>query len=708
MLPMIISIRIPHMLHQEGKLFESLGCLVLVRRDCIGSSKFTEERVFCVVDLEHCFGRKRRGFFLIIKLSAKVVQYNLISKTLREIYDMGSNEIADDYLHGFIPPYAMHAFDYVYNPSINMLKILPDPDYANVDSNVYGCAGLRLALDPTKSPYYKVVRAGRTSYWNNALHWLETENSQLTHYKLNIKYPDHPIITITQIPHTLHLEGKIFDSRGCLLLVRRDDFGSSEFTIYEMMKGSSVWSVRYHVDTDDFMTLLPEGRSIRSTVWSIILREREDDSFLVINLSGKLFISLGFIPPFAMYDMRPKQVDHKVYEFIPSYGDRILQVVSELRFSTTKVLGVEVFDVKGQQVSTGGTARIIPFEVEPQENVDQGAGLQEVQTQDLMDYQLARDREQHLACELFGVIAGDSMMVLLQLLLMSTLVFVDLEISTKSPHTVSPPTSLPDSTPPTLVPILRMTICMVVRVPPAMSPGLSASVAKVAAMSDSVFHKRFRSSYESSPSSLLPDLPSWKRYQGTSELVEDDKEEEDDEEEDEEIEESLDSDSESDDAEDEGPTTEDEDLGAGDEGLAVRDKGPGMRVESLSLGGDEAIPKGQQRAAPVLETAIDLYQSLRDQRVSAHRQPTLTTWIDPEDGITYIDDPAYPQPAPPAQTSPSPEWSSGSLPVSTTPSIIPSPISSPMIPLTVPSPIASPVTAETEGFLTELGARVKM
>ncbi|GKF72019.1 hypothetical protein Tco_0208133 [Tanacetum coccineum] len=36
------------------------------------------------------------------------------------------------------------------------------------------------------------------------------------------------------------------------------------------------------------------------------------------------------------------------------------------------------------------------------ENVDQGAGLQEVQTQDLMDYHLTRDREQHLACELFG------------------------------------------------------------------------------------------------------------------------------------------------------------------------------------------------------------------------------------------------------------------------------------------------------------------
>ncbi|GKC71647.1 retrovirus-related pol polyprotein from transposon TNT 1-94, partial [Tanacetum coccineum] len=337
-------------------------------------------------------GEREEDSFLIINLSAKVVQYNLISKTPRKIYDMGSNEIVDDYLHEepnrnaretYAPPHKVltnddllikifirlpilcihlftyilkqwlkilkspaftlkrsqircldspaglfvnhirssfdcdfvsldpiinsrkytieksftlgstkeadkvkilqscnglilctglrrHAFDYVYNPSSNLLKILPEPDYANVDSNVYGCAGLR------------------------------------------------------------------------------DDFGFSEFTIYEMMKGSSVWSVRYHVDTDDFMTLLPEGWSIRSTVWSIVLGEREDDSFLVINLSGKVveynlisknlrelydmgsnqltndyhdgFIPPGFIPPFAMYDMRPKQVDHKVYEFIPSYA----------------------------------------------------------------------------------------------------------------------------------------------------------------------------------------------------------------------------------------------------------------------------------------------------------------------------------------------------------------------------------------------------
>ncbi|GKG59800.1 hypothetical protein Tco_0607428, partial [Tanacetum coccineum] len=75
-------------------------------------------------------------------------------------------------------------------------------------------------------------------------------------------------------------------------------------------------------------------------------------------------------------------------------------------------------------------------------------------------------------------------------------------------------------------------------------------MAEVAAMSESAFCKRFRSSYESSPSLSPLDLPSRKRYRGTSELVEDSEEEDDDEE----IDESLDSDSVS---ENEVPTAED-------------------------------------------------------------------------------------------------------------------------------------------------------
>ncbi|GJU78512.1 hypothetical protein Tco_1275582 [Tanacetum coccineum] len=271
------------------------------------------------------------------------------------------------------------------------------------------------------------------------------------------------------------------------------------------------------------------------------------------------------------------------------------------------------------------------------------------------------------------------------------------------PLTMAPPISLSKSTPPALVPILCRTARMAVRIPHAMSSGLSASMAEVAAMSEFAFRKRFQSSYESSLSMSPPDLPSQKHYQGTSELVEDS--EEDDNEEDEEIEESMDSDSLSEDAKDEGPTIEDKDPAMEDEGLTTRVEGPGMDDKSYGLDveeDEEVIPGGQQQAASVVGTAssdrvLDLHQSLRDLRGYRHL-----------DGMVFIDVPTYPPPAPPVQTPPLPEWTSGSLPISPSPFDVPSPTSSPMIPLTVPFFIATPATAETEGFLTELGAQVEM
>ncbi|GKF63256.1 hypothetical protein Tco_0186704, partial [Tanacetum coccineum] len=77
----------------------------------------------------------------------------------------------------------------------------------------------------------------------------------------------------------------------------------------------------------------------------------------------------------------------------------------------------------------------------------------------------------------------------------------------ESPLTIAPPISLSESTPPVLVPILHKTARMVMRVPPAISLSLSASIEEVAAMSESSFHKRFRSSYKSSLSLSPPDLP---------------------------------------------------------------------------------------------------------------------------------------------------------------------------------------------------------
>nr|GEU96984.1 hypothetical protein [Tanacetum cinerariifolium] len=97
-----------------------------------------------------------------------------------------------------------------------------------------------------------------------------------------------PMQILIQRSHLLHLEGKLFERCRSLFLVCLDNFGSSEFIIYEMMIGCSVWTVRYRVHMDDFMTPLPEGWSIRSNVWITILGEREQNSFLVIKLSGKV------------------------------------------------------------------------------------------------------------------------------------------------------------------------------------------------------------------------------------------------------------------------------------------------------------------------------------------------------------------------------------------------------------------------------------
>ncbi|GJR41746.1 hypothetical protein Tco_1309849 [Tanacetum coccineum] len=47
--------------------------------------------------------------------------------------------------------------------NVNILQSCNEPDYAHDDSKFYGCARLRLAFDPTKSPDYKVVRTGSNS-----------------------------------------------------------------------------------------------------------------------------------------------------------------------------------------------------------------------------------------------------------------------------------------------------------------------------------------------------------------------------------------------------------------------------------------------------------------------------------------------------------------------------------------------------------------
>nr|GEV19605.1 hypothetical protein [Tanacetum cinerariifolium] len=199
--------------------------------------------------------------------------------------------------------------------------------------------------------------------------------------------------------------------------------------------------------------------------------------------------------------------------------------------------------------------------------------------------------------------------------------------STSSDSTASLSSDQPlTHTIPALVLILCKTACMAMRVLLAMSPGLSAGIAEVAAMSDSTFYKRFRSFYS---------------RRGIK-----------------------------------GPTAKDEDLAMGDVGLAAGDEGLGQ--------GSGSAPEPE-----ILE------------RVSLSRQPTLTTWTDSKEGMVYINDPAYPPSAPPAQTLLSPEWLSGSFPISPTPSIVPSSFSSPMISLIVPLPVASHVATSIATILVD-------
>ncbi|GJZ69874.1 hypothetical protein Tco_0633424 [Tanacetum coccineum] len=194
---------------------------------------------------------------------------------------------------------------------------------------------------------------------------------------------------------------------------------------------------------------------------------------------------------------------------------------------------------------------------------------------------------------------------------------------------------------------------------------------------------------------------------------------------------------------------DDEGHGLDDEGHSLDDEGRSVESDGLGLEGEEeVIPEGQQRAVLVVretasaplglgygalrrrELAVEedqVYSTFeigqgsgsipepeRPESLSALRQPTPTTWTDPEDGIAFIDIPTYPPPAPPAQTSPLPEWSSGSLPVSPAPSAIPSLNSSPMVSLTVPSPIALLVAIPIatilvdEDYFIEIGAQLEL
>ncbi|GKB86459.1 hypothetical protein Tco_0958731 [Tanacetum coccineum] len=156
---------------------------------------------------------------------------------------------------------------------------------------------------------------------------------------------------------------------------------------------------------------------------------------------------------------------------------------------------------------------------------------------------------------------------------------------------------------PTQVSLYRRTARMAVRTQPTLSPGMSARIAKAAALSPSSFDKRER-------------------------------------------------------LDDEGHGLDDEDHGLDDEGCGLEGKGLGLEEE------EEAIPE------------------------------------DPEDNRVYTDIPAYAPLAAPVQTLPSPKGSLGSLPVSPSSLVVPSPIASLVATLTATISVDEDLFIEAGAYCT--------
>ncbi|GJU02688.1 hypothetical protein Tco_1113026 [Tanacetum coccineum] len=227
----------------------------------------------------------------------------------------------------------------------------------------------------------------------------------------------------------------------------------------------------------------------------------------------------------------------------------------------------------------------------------------------------------------------------------------------------------------TRVSYYRSTAHMVVRTQPTLSLGMSARIAEAAALSSSSFRKRYRSSYEMpSPSSSLT-LPIRKRYQGTSELVEDTEYE------------SLDLDTEGEGSEDGGPSSEDE--------------GPSLEEE------EEATPEGQHQAVLVVDIAVDEplglgYEALRCRELALGEGSVPSTFEIGQSSRSMSDQQRVEEtPAPRPRTPPSPEWLSSSLPVSPSSPAVPTPIASPT---TTPAAI---IAVDEDEFL-EVGVQLEL
>ncbi|KAK6121896.1 hypothetical protein DH2020_044357 [Rehmannia glutinosa] len=187
---------------------------------------------------------------------------------------------------------------YVYNPTTNKFSALPKPAVGGGISAKID--GMSLAFDPTKSPYYKVVCVQRLGlhmvggnlyqfevYSSETGSWIKCGEPFTSQVNLKMEYIGmEPFIgPAMELAEILYIS---------ILTIRCSKL---HFDVYEMRRDYSEWFIKYNVDLSPVVSAYPEiiRNYIRPTsscyyacsIFSLVRGEKEEDSFLVLQIPGK-------------------------------------------------------------------------------------------------------------------------------------------------------------------------------------------------------------------------------------------------------------------------------------------------------------------------------------------------------------------------------------------------------------------------------------
>ncbi|KAK6121904.1 hypothetical protein DH2020_044354 [Rehmannia glutinosa] len=230
---------------------------------------------------------------------------------------------------------------YVYNPTSNKFSTLPKLDGEEdwISSQI---CGMNLAFDPAKSPHYKVVciRSWRYMYqlevyssetggpwrkcgepfkaqvifqtgvyWNGAIHWIMNGFRNSLHFwdsrdslYFNVDDEILRVMPLLPLPDASNWKSNYRFWESCDHLHYIIDIirSSISFNVYEMRQDYSEWFIKYRVDLSPVVAAFPE--MIRSNpinfymdwrnrpiyaLCSLVRGEKDEDSFLVLNIEGK-------------------------------------------------------------------------------------------------------------------------------------------------------------------------------------------------------------------------------------------------------------------------------------------------------------------------------------------------------------------------------------------------------------------------------------